>query len=100
MSVMLQCYSNIIDHGIITPGYGKYVVYGLNEIDKLYIYQLMSNVQLTGSKTFDLKILMYPFTQNNDISLAKEFKKHLSKEHCKHGVIDQVKCRNLASKVK
>ena len=35
------------------PGYGKEVVDGLNEIDKQYIHQLMSNVQLLASKTFD-----------------------------------------------
>ena len=49
----------------------------------------MSNVQLTGSKTIDSHILMYSCTQKNDASLAKYFQKHLSKEHRKHGVIDQ-----------
>ena len=46
MSVMLQCYSFIIDSGIGAPGHEKEVVNGLNAIDKRYIYQLMSNVQL------------------------------------------------------
>ena len=48
MSVMLQCYSVIIDYGISAPGHGREVIYGLNDIDKRYIYQLMSNVQLPG----------------------------------------------------
>ena len=48
-----HCYSIIIDQGISAPGHGKEVVYGLNDIDKRYIYQLISNVQLPGSKTFD-----------------------------------------------
>ena len=52
-SVMSQCYSVIINHGISEPGNGKEVVDGINSIDMLYIYQLMSNVQLPVSKTFD-----------------------------------------------
>ena len=45
---MSQCYPVIIDRGISAPGHGKEVVDGLNDIDKIYIYQLMSNVQLSG----------------------------------------------------
>ena len=48
MLVMSQCYSVIIDRGISAPGHGKQVVDGLNAVDKHYIYQLMSNFQLTG----------------------------------------------------
>ena len=36
--------------------------------------------------------------QNNDVSLDKGLQKHMSKEHCKHGFIDQVKYRKRASK--
>ena len=39
---MFQCYSIIIDRGISAPENGKEVVYGLNYVDKRYIYQLMS----------------------------------------------------------
>ena len=53
MSVMSQCYSIILDQGIIAPGNEKEVVYGINAVDKCYIYQFMSTVQLTGSKIFD-----------------------------------------------
>ena len=52
MSVMLQCYSVIIDRGISEPGQGKDVVYGLNAIKKNYRYQLMSNFQLPAPKYF------------------------------------------------
>ena len=45
---MYQCYSFIIDQGISETGHGKEVVDGLNAVDKRYIYQLMSNVQLPG----------------------------------------------------
>ena len=53
MSVLSQSNSIIIDLCISEPGHGKEMVYGLNTIDKRYMYQLMSNVQLTGSRTFD-----------------------------------------------
>ena len=49
---MSQCYSIIIDRGISAPGNGKEVVDGLNAVDKRYLYQLMSNVQLPGSNCF------------------------------------------------
>ena len=44
LSVLSQCYSIITDQGINATGNGKEVVDGLNDIDKRYIYQLMSNV--------------------------------------------------------
>ena len=71
MSVMYQCCSIIIDQGIIAHEHGKEVLDGLNAVDKRYIYQLMYNVQLTGSKIFDSQIKMNTRNQNNDVSLAK-----------------------------
>ena len=89
MPVLSQCHSIIIDRGISAPGHGKEVVDGINAIYKLYMYQLISNVQLTGSKTFDSQILMHYCTPKKDVSLAKEFQKHMSRNDSKHGVIDQ-----------
>ena len=71
MSVMLKCYSVMIDRGISAPGHGKEVVDGLNGIDEHYIYKLMSNVHLQASKTLNSQILMHSITQNNDVSLEK-----------------------------
>ena len=88
---MSQYYSVIIDLSISGPGNGKEVGGGLNSIDKLYIYQLMSNVKIMESKTFDSQIIMCSCTQNNDASLDNEFQNHLSKEHWKHGDLDQEK---------
>ena len=73
---MSQCYSIIIHRGISVSGHDKEVVDGLNSIDKLYIYQLITNFQLPGSKIFYSHILMHSFTQNNDVSLEKQFVKH------------------------
>ena len=52
MSVFSQRHSIIFDQYISATGHGKEVVDGLNAIDKHYMYQLMSTVQLPGSKTF------------------------------------------------
>ena len=95
-----EFYSIIIDRGISAPSHGKEIVNVINVIVKRYIYQLMYNVQLTVSKIFDSRILMYSCTQNNDASLAKQFQNNLSMDHRKYGVIDQVKYRKRASKIK
>ena len=100
MSVMSQCYSVIIDSGIITPGHVKEVINSLNDIDKRYKYQLMYNVKLTRSICFYSHILMNSCTQKNDVRLDKEFQKHLSKEHRKHVVIYQGKYSKRSSKRK
>ena len=88
---MSQCYSIIIDRGISAPGHGKEVVYLINDIDKRYIYQLMSTVQLPGSIRFDSQIQIHTVTEKYDVGLAKEFQEHLTKKHQKYGVIDQGK---------
>ena len=49
----------------------------LNSVDKRYIYQLMFNVQLTGSVRFDSQIKIHTDTKKDDVSLADEFKDHL-----------------------
>ena len=88
---MSQYYSIIIDQGISAPGHGKQDVDGLNAVDKHYIYQLMSTVQITGLNRFDSQMQMHTGAQKYDVSLAKEFQHHLIKEHSKNGVIDQEK---------
>ena len=59
----------------------------LNAVDKRYIYQFMSKVQLTGSFRFDSQIKMSTGTENKDISLAQEFKDHLEEEHLQNSAI-------------
>ena len=77
MSVISYTYSLIIDRGISAPGQVKEVVDGLNSVDKRYIYQLMSKVQLPGSIRFDSQIKVHTGTEKKDVSLAREFKDHL-----------------------
>ena len=52
------------------------------------MYQLMSIVQITVSKTFDSQIPMHYYIPKKDASLAKEFQKNISKDDRKHGLID------------
>ena len=70
-SVLSQCHSIIMDRGISVPGHGKQVVDGLNAIVKRYMYQLISNDQLPGSKSFDSNILTHSCTPKKDVSLDK-----------------------------
>ena len=79
MSVMSQCYSIIIDQGISAPGHDKKVLDGLNAVDKRYVHQFMSTVQLPGSNRFDSQMQMHTGNQNYDVSLAKEFQHYLTK---------------------
>ena len=62
---------------------------GFNYVDKSYIHQFMSKVQLPGSVRFDSQIKMHTGTENKDVSLSKEFKDFLEREHRQNGVIDQ-----------
>ena len=79
MSVMSQCYSIIIDWGISAPWHGKEVLDGLNSVDKRYIYQLITTVQLPGSNIFDSQIQIHTGTQKYDVTLFKEFQHFLKK---------------------
>ena len=88
---MSQFYSIINDLGVSSPGNGKEVVDVLNAVDKRYIYQLMSTVQLTVSIRFYSHMQMHIGTQEDNVILAKEFQEHLTKKHRKDGVIDQGK---------
>ena len=68
---MSQCYFIIIDQGISAPSHDKEVVDELNDVDKRYIYQLMSTVQLPGSNRFYSHIQMHTGNQKYDVGLAK-----------------------------
>ena len=67
------------------------MVYGLNDVDKRYIYKLMHNVKLIGSIIFDSHIHMNTGNEIYDVSLVNSFQERLTKKHRKYGVIDQGK---------
>ena len=43
---------------------------------------------------------MHSWTQKEDVSIDKEFQKHISNDYCKHGVVDQGKDIKISSKRK
>ena len=92
---MSQCYSIIIDRGISAPGNSKEVVDGINDVDKRYIYQLMSTVQLPGSNRFYSHMQMHTGNKKDDVSLANEFQHYLTKCQRKNGVVDQGKYKKI-----
>ena len=47
---------------------------------------LMANVQLPGSKGYDNQMAIHTATPKEDVSLARECQKHLSKPSRKNGV--------------
>ena len=77
MSMLSKAFSVIIDRGISEPGHSREVLYSLNAIDKRFILQLMPNVQLPGAKSYDTQMVMHTVTCTSDVSLAREFQKHL-----------------------
>ena len=84
-------FSIIIDRGISSPGHGREVVDGLSAIEKRFIFQLMSTVQLLGAKHYDTHMVMHTGNCTCDVSFASEFQKHMSTVAHKHGVIYQGK---------
>ena len=74
------------------------MVDGLNAVNKRYIYQLMSNVQLPVSKIFDSQMQMQNSSQKDYVSLAKEFQQHLTNKHHKNRVFDQGKWKTIQGK--
>ena len=59
------------------------MVDGINAVDKRYIYQFMSTVQIPGSNIFDSHIQMHTGTQKDYVILAKEFQHFLKKSTAK-----------------
>ena len=91
MSISSKSYIIIIDSEIIAPGHRREFVDGLNATYKSFIFHLMVTVQLPGSKRFDTQMEVHTETQNTDVSLSQEFKKHLSNKQIKPGIIDNRK---------
>ena len=67
------------------------MVDGINAVEKRYIYQLMSKVQLPGSIRFDSQIKIHTGIEKKNVSLTRDIKDNLEVEHRKNGVIDQGK---------
>ena len=49
LSMLSHTYNIIIDCGVGETGHGKYVVYGLNATDKIFLSVLTETVQINGA---------------------------------------------------
>ena len=97
---MSNAYNNVIYRGFGTPEHGKYIVYGLNANEKMFLTILMITVQLPDASTNESQIVMHTSMSNTYISQERVFKKHLSDSTQAHGLIAHRKYRKRASKHK
>ena len=51
LSMLSHKYNITIGRGVVTPGHGKDIVYGLNATDKIFLTMLMTTVQIPGAAT-------------------------------------------------
>ena len=57
MSILSQDFSVVIDRRIRAPGHVREVLDGLNEIEKRFLFKLMSTVKFPGEKVMTYKWL-------------------------------------------
>ena len=69
--MLSQAFSFIIYHGISSLGHSREVVDCFNAFEKRFIFQLMSTVQLKGSKRYDTQMVMHTVTRTSDVSLDR-----------------------------
>ena len=100
LPMLEHAYNIIIYRSVGDPGHGRDVIDGLNDTHKIFISMLMTTVQLTGAEDYESQMEVHTSTENKDISLAREFQKHLSDPTWAYGLLDHGKGRKLASKQK
>ena len=71
LSIFSQVYDVIIDRGVSEPVHGE-AFDGLNDTSKIFIYQLMENMQLAVEKGYETHMLIHSATSTTDVSLARE----------------------------
>ena len=96
--MLTKAYNIIIEFGVGASGNGIDVVYGLNDTNKSLFSMLGTTVQLPDSASYESHFAKHTSTANKDISLAREFQKHLSEPTRTHGLLYHGKYRKHASK--
>ena len=94
-SMLSQAYYVIVDCGVSESWYGIEVVYWINAIYKRFLFQLITTVQLTGSKWYDTHMEIRYTNSTANVSLSRQFQKNLSNTARKHRVINQEKNAKL-----
>ena len=65
-----KSYYVIIDHDFSAPVHIIEVLYGLNVAEKIFLFKLLADVQLLGSKGFDTHMILQSATHRSYVSLA------------------------------
>ena len=73
LSILYNAYNNVIYRGFGTPEHGKYIVYGLNANEKIFLTILMITVQLPDASTNESQIVMHTSMSNTYISQERVF---------------------------
>ena len=87
--MLSQVYYVIIGRGVRAPVHGRDVLDGLIATDKRFLFRFMETLQLPGSTGCYTHMAMHSTASTSDVSLARQFRKHLSNASLKRGVIDQ-----------
>ena len=89
---MDRAYDITIDSGVVALGHGRDVVDGLKPTNKRFMYMLMENMKLVGSKIYDDQMSIHTTKHKEDLSLEKYLKNF---NITKNGIIDQGKYKNV-----
>ena len=90
--------NTIIYHGVGAIGYGIEVVDCLSDIYKGFLSMLSTPMKLPGAPSYTSQMTMNTSPVKIDISITREFQRHISDPTQKHGVIDQGMHRKWDSK--
>ena len=69
--MLSQQFYVIIDHGISPPRHGREVVYGLNAIDKRFLFKLMPAVKIPGEKSYYTQMVIHTGTRTSGVSFSR-----------------------------
>ena len=69
--MFLQSYFVLIESVVSAPVHVGELLYGLNNTEKRFLFQLMETVKLPVSKGFDTNMLIHSVSHNYDASLAQ-----------------------------
>ena len=89
--MLSQDVSVSVDHGISATGHGRELLYILNAIEKSFLFQLMSTVQLTGAKVMTHRWLCTLGPVHMMLVWPYNFRNTCQKVAHKNGVTDQGK---------
>ena len=77
LSILAHVYDIIINRSAGAPCHVQDIVDVLNFTDEQFIYILMKNLQVPGSKWYEDHVTIHTTTQKEDITLENDFRKHL-----------------------